>query len=155
MKHTQIEKEVTRYHYTDCGLDNVWLLGGVEEHETPFGTAISIRGVDALHEAIGRSIAKSKIMTGDEFRFLRLELDLSQSTLANLIGATEQQVYRYETGKSKVPGPVRTALSGYYLETIDPNSRMSELMKELAELDASLGKLRYFEAKGSTWTEAA
>jgi putative transcriptional regulator len=64
------------YHYTESGLDNVWLLDGVEHHETPYGPATSIRDIDELHRAIGISITKSERMTGAEFRFLRTELDL-------------------------------------------------------------------------------
>lgn len=110
-----------RYHYTDSGLDNIWLVGGVEHHDTPYGPATSIHDVDDLHQVIARDIIDSPNMTGQEFRFLRIELDLSQKVLAQLLKATVQQVHRWENGKSEIPGPAQVALAGYYLEANDPD----------------------------------
>ena len=87
-----------RYHYTECGLDNVWLLNGymIEQHPN-YGELFAIDHVDDLHRFIGRSlIALPRLLNGAEFRFLRRELDLSQKTLADLIGSNEQSVAKWE-----------------------------------------------------------
>ncbi|MFZ1348265.1 MAG: hypothetical protein WAS32_15210 [Tabrizicola sp.] len=148
-------KDVLRdaYHYTDSGLDNIWLLHGFDRHQTPYGPATSIRDIDALHQSIAMSIVKSEKMTGQEFRFLRIELDLSQRALAGLLKATEQQVHRWENSKSKVPGPAQVALSNYYVATQNPESSLKELMDELAQLDADITELdlRLFELEGDDW----
>lgn len=125
----------TRYHYTDCGLDNVWLIGGVERKDTPYGPATSIHDLDELHHAIALDIVSSKEMTGAEFRFLRVELELSQKALAGILRASEQQIHRWENGKSEIPGPAQVALSSYYLESMDESSRMKDLLDRYAELD--------------------
>lgn len=145
------------YHYMDSGLDNIWLLDGFERHETPYGPATSIRDIDALHQAIGMSIVKSEKMTGQEFRFLRVELDLSQRALAGLLKATEQQVHRWENGKTSISGPAQVALSGYYVETQHPESSLKELMDQLSQLDADLTKidLRLFELEDNDWVPSS
>ena len=104
-KHTNNSNE--RYHYTDSGLDNIWLIGGVEHLDTPHGPASAIHDLDDLHHAIALDIISSESMSAQEFRFLRVELELSQRALARLLKATEQQVHRWENKKAKYswPGP--------------------------------------------------
>jgi len=140
--------------YADSGLDDVWLFGGVEHHQTPYGPATFIRDIDALHEAIARSIVRFRCghMNGKEFHFLRVELDLSQAALGRLLCATEQQIHRWETGKTRVPGPAQVALCGYYLES-RREGRLKELMETRAELDASplAPESRQFEARPGGW----
>jgi putative transcriptional regulator len=43
-----------RYHYTECGLDNIYLLNGFDPVETPRGKGVTIRNIDGLHRAIGK-----------------------------------------------------------------------------------------------------
>lgn len=146
-----------KYHYTDCGLDNIWLIGGVEFHETSYGSATSIYDVDDLHRAIAMDIIDRPTMTGPEFRFLRLELDLSQRALACLMKATEQQIHRWENEKSDIPGPAQVTLAGYYLESVDPTSRMKEHIDRLSQLDCELdgGEGRSFTLDHDKWAPAA
>jgi len=40
------------YHYTLCGLDNVWLENGYQVRETSYGQGISVHDVEGLHEVI-------------------------------------------------------------------------------------------------------
>ena len=90
------------YHYTESGLDNVWLENGYTKHKTPYGVGVSIEDVDGLHTAIVHSlINKQGRCTGKEFRFLRTFLGLSQLSLAQrVLFTTEQSVSLWErTGK--------------------------------------------------------
>jgi DNA-binding transcriptional regulator YiaG len=77
-------------HYTECGLDNIWLQDGFERVETPYGTATTIDNIKGLHDAISKSLfTKKSNLTGKEFLFLRKELDLSQVEIARLFGVSE------------------------------------------------------------------
>ena len=145
------------YHYTDCGLDNIWLDGGVEVHDTPYGKATSIRSMDTLHNAIGLDIVRSGSVSAKEMRFLRYELDLSQKSFAGIIGATEQQVHRWENGKMAIPKPVQALLCAYYIETLDPNSRCKELLDRLAALDNRCAELerKIFMLCDKAWIASA
>lgn len=145
------------YHYLDSGLDNIWLTGGVERHETDYGPATSIKDIEDLHQAIAMDIIGGSTMTGEEFRFLRVELDLSQKVLAQLIKADEQQIHRWENNKNKIPGPAQVALGGYYIESINPDSRMKEHLDVLAQLDSKIEQLeeRFFELTNHHWKATA
>jgi len=53
------------YHYTECGLDDVYLLSGYETESTEYGDTVSVKEADALHVAIGVFLAtQTKVLTG-------------------------------------------------------------------------------------------
>ena len=128
------------YHYTDSGLDRVHLANGYTTHSTPHGEAISIDDVDGLHRAIARTIVRSpKPIDGAEFRFLRRHLDLSQKAVADLIGAEEQNVYRWEKARTKfVPGMADRLIRLLFQESDDdrPGRWILERLAELDPIDA-------------------
>ncbi|WP_201779592.1 helix-turn-helix domain-containing protein [Azospirillum thiophilum] len=94
------------YHYTECGLPNVWLANGVKPHATPYGEAMVIENVEGLHRAIGMQLVHRKpYLTGCEFRFLRKELDLSQNALAGYFGNDAQSVALWEKRGGCRSGP--------------------------------------------------
>jgi putative transcriptional regulator len=80
------------YHYTECGLKNVWLTNGYQVCEFDGEKAVSITDAEQLHEVIGRTLAAKCTLSAAEIRFLRKELGLSQKRLADLLGSTEQTV---------------------------------------------------------------
>src|SRR5947209_2950954 len=90
--------------YTGCGLDDIYLLSGYEVHpDTGYGRSVSVKDLDALRRVIGEQlIRKKKFLRGKELRFLRTEMDLTQSELGRLIGYSDQQVARWEKDHSHV-----------------------------------------------------
>jgi putative transcriptional regulator len=123
------------YHYTESGLDNVFLLNGYEIHKTPYGEGVSIQNSEALHRAIGRWLVELPApLRGAELRFLRLEMELSQKQLAALIGSTEQNVRRWEKAQQKpVPGPADRLLRALYSEATGSGGSVSRIASRLAE----------------------
>lgn len=93
-QYVHISQGGERYHYVDSGLDNIWLIGGVESHETSYGPSTSIHDVDDFHRTIAMDIIASTNMNPQEIRFLQIELDLFQRALATLIGSDDGKVYR-------------------------------------------------------------
>ena len=90
------------YHYTDGGLQNVWLANGYTLRTTPFGDAITIHDTDGLTRAICLALtSKAGILTGTEFRYIRQGgMALSQPALGKMMGIDGQSVARWEkTGK--------------------------------------------------------
>lgn len=125
------------YHYTECGLEDVWLENGFAEADGKMGRTVSFMDVDGLHALIGEAIATNKSrLRPSEIRFLRHELDLSQSTLATLLGTEEQNVYRWEADKAKIPGPAQKLLAILYLESIKHDSGIREPLERLSRLGA-------------------
>lgn len=85
------------YHYVQCGLDNVWLENGYTLEETAYGNSVRIDDVEALHRAIGECLTeKTSPLIGKEFRFLRLEMDMSQKRIGELLGKEAQTVALWE-----------------------------------------------------------
>jgi len=85
------------YHYTECGLNNVWLKNGYRTVETPYGPATSVADVDGLNQAVALSLTEKKgQIDGKELRFLRMTLELTQLQLGQLLGAQEQTVSLWE-----------------------------------------------------------
>lgn len=92
------------YHYTECGLGNVWLTNGYRCVETPYGPATSVADVDGLSQSIALSLIEKKgQLNGLELRFLRLALKLTQLQLGALLGAKEQTVSLWERKASITP----------------------------------------------------
>ena len=76
------------YHYTESGLDNVYLIDGYTVHKTPYGKGVSIQNTEGLHRAIGKwLIAQPRPLNGAELRFIRTEMELTQRALAGIIMA--------------------------------------------------------------------
>jgi putative transcriptional regulator len=127
------------YHYTESGLDNVWLANGYEFHETTYGRGVSINNVDGLHKAIGLGLVERKDrLTGREIRFLRHELDWSQNALAQFLGTTEQTLARWEKDQVSIPGPAQRLLAGLYREHVTGNADLQASVERIAKLDAEL-----------------
>lgn len=124
------------YHYTECGLDNVQLLGGYELVETPYGETVEITNIDALHRLIGQELCEQQHLSGKEIRFLRREMGLSQKALGHLLDKTDQTVANWEKGEVPCPALAETIIKKMYLEHIDDNSStVTEMLITLADLD--------------------
>ena len=116
------------YHYTECGLSNIHLLNGFKFIETPRGKSVSINDIDGLHKAIGLSLVTSKKdLSGEEIRFLRNELLMSQSSLARLLGVSEQAIRRWENGKADIPKPSESLLRLLYSEHVLDKGEISRM----------------------------
>ncbi len=130
-------KSNQRYRYTECGLDNVYLLNGFDPVETPRGMAIRIRDREGLHLAIGRHLVREKRdLNGKEVRFLRKELDMTQQVVANMLRVDVQTVARWEKGKTGVvPGAAQGMIRVLYELKTGGNIEVIRLLEELSELD--------------------
>lgn len=47
------------YHYTESGLQNIWLVNGFTRVKTKHGVGVSIHDVEGPHRLIGKALAKS------------------------------------------------------------------------------------------------
>lgn len=144
------------YHYTECGLDNVYLVNGFTPKDTPRGKTVSIADIDGLHRAIGRHlITERKRLTGKEIRFLRHELGLSQAALAALLGSDEQTVARWEKGRNKPSRAAEAVLRLLYQEHISENVSVSEALQQIADLENAMDRRMELEETADGWDIAA
>ena len=86
------------HHFTDGGLQNVWLVNGYTVRKTPYGPAVSIHDVDGLAQAICLALTgKHGVLTGKELRYIRQAgMSISQPALGRLLGVDGQSVARWE-----------------------------------------------------------
>ena len=123
------------FHYTSCGLQNIWLVNGYQERETSHGKAVAISDLDGLHQAIAHHLIRYKpALSGGEFRFLRKELDLSQGRIANYFGVTEQSVSLWER-RGRVPKRADRIIRALNREVIDGNVQLRKMMERLSSMD--------------------
>ena len=130
-------KGLAMFHYTDCGLDNVFLLNGVVRHVTDYGEGYSIQDSDGLHKEIGRWLIETpKFLNGAELRFLRLEMELTQRSLAGILGSSEQNVRRWETRRATaIPGVADRFMRVLYNDFVGGDGSVRRMVERLATLD--------------------
>ena len=91
------------YHYTECGLDNVFIEGMnmVEDHAGE--ATVTVPAIGLLHQVIAEGIVTlpSK-MSGKELRFLRTEMGLTQEKLADVLKVTLLTVSRWEREETPI-----------------------------------------------------
>lgn len=143
-------------HYNWCGLDDVYLVSGYDLVPTEDGDDISIHDLDGLHRAIGKTLARhKKSLVGKEVRFLRQQMDLTQSELGGLMGVTDQTVARWEKDETGVDGPADVVIRGLYLACVVKNIDLREFLVALRATDSSLRSNLVFEETDAGWKEAA
>lgn len=130
------------YHFTESGLDNVWLENGYTEHETAYGPGVSFKDIDGLHKAIARTlIDKPGRLTGKEFRYLRGYLEMSQTIMGKALGVTEQSVSLWErTGK--VPQASDALLRFLVAGKLDPNTPVGSIIERVNAQERQSRQLR-------------
>ena len=144
-----------KYHYTGCGLDNIYLVNGFTHQPSNYGAGVTVNDVDGLHRAIGENLATNKKeLSGKELRFLRKEMDLTQAELGRFIGFSSQQVARWEKSQSPIAQPADYLVRKLYLEHIDGEVSLIDLVKKLDEHDACDADENIFEAFEGHWKAA-
>ncbi|NQY01452.1 MAG: helix-turn-helix domain-containing protein [Flavobacteriaceae bacterium] len=97
----------------------------------------SIDDMNGLHRAIGQAVVDSrKPLTNEEFKFLRIEMNISQKMLGTRFGVDEQTIARYEKGKTKIPRTTDAALRTLYMESQEKNNPVSYFLDLLADTEA-------------------
>lgn len=150
------------YHFQDCGLDYIWLCNGFEYRDTPRGRMVKIRNLDGLHAAIGRWVVNNpNKLRGQEVRFLRSMLGVSQEGLGDLLRQSRATVARWEGNRNKaIPPGSDHWLRVVYTKKAEGDFAVCKLIDLLTQLDElKHGKARRREARFSDgkigWRETA
>jgi putative transcriptional regulator len=146
------------YRYQASGLDDIFLLNGVSETDTPYGPMVHIHNVHGLQRAIGLHIAeKADPLTGAEFRYLRRQLELTQSDLAKRMRITDQTIANYEKGKTKL-GSADPFMRALYLVHILPEQARVGILKPMIEESTATSRRRLPDVARASivegWSEA-
>ena len=129
------------YHYTECGLDNIYLVNGFEITKTKSGDEeIFIHDIHGLQKTIRMIlISKRGLLSGKEIKFIRSMLDLSQTTLAKILGCSYQTVLLWEKEKGEISKTADHLLRAIFFSYLDVEGGKSiyDIINEIADLDAN------------------
>jgi DNA-binding transcriptional regulator YiaG len=144
------------YHYTMCGLDDVYLTSGYERTDTDYGSGIVIEDMDGLHRAIGMNLVfAKKSLNAKEVRFLRHEMDLSQAQLGDLLRVKDQTVARWEKGEVDIPGPADLVLRALYIGDVSGKVDVRKLAEQIRAMDESATGKQLFTPTDKGWQPIA
>ena len=120
------------FHFTDGGLNTIWLANGYEEVDTPHGKAVSFHDLDGLIKAICIALAeKNTALKGEEFRYLRQALSLSQGAIGQLMDKTDQAMAKWEKSGEPVPRLADFAMRAIYRHHANGNEAIKNLVSAL------------------------
>jgi len=141
------------YHYRTSGLDDVYLLNGFDVIEYGDEKAVSIHNIDGLHQVISCTLVHQEArLTGREFRFLRIEMDLSQKACGLWFGMSDQTVALWEKN-DRVPQWADAFIRLVYMESLGEDSEVREVLDMLSKIDRAIhrGDIRVEELEDG-WT---
>ncbi|MFM9863602.1 MAG: helix-turn-helix domain-containing protein [Micropepsaceae bacterium] len=141
--HQGDEKAEKPFHYTQCGLDDVYLLSGFTLKETAHGPAFSIKNIEGLHAEIAFALVRDrKTFNAKEVRFMRKQMKLTQEKFGELIGVGDQMVARFEKSESSISTASAMLLRAQYLASTCPgDEQVSELKKLIADVEAHINAI--------------
>ena len=148
------------YHYTESGLNNVYLRSGYDTMEIDGEEAVSIHDLAGLHKVISqRIIRKSPSLSGEEIRFLRKEMNLTQASFAAILSVSEDTVRGWENGRTDITGPADKLVRGVYVEHFDGDGGLRQIIEDIARLNNEIAEgerdMSFDENAEGMWQEVA
>lgn len=110
------ETVIDKYHYTECGLDDIH-LAGIKKYrcvkcDEEF---IELPRLTQLHRAIGQKLCrKNGVLAGKEVTFLRKEMRKSGKEFALMLSKTAEYMSRIEHNQKKMSGSLDTLVRALY-----------------------------------------
>ncbi len=99
------------YHYTGCGLDYVYLQGGVTFHETDYGDGVSIQNIPSLYKALLKMICEKRAyLEGQDIRFIRKEFGMDERQFAKMLEVESHHFLAWENDLSDMPFNIQSKL---------------------------------------------
>ena len=102
---------MTNHRYTECGLSNVYIHGLETKIDEDGDEIITIPAINELHRLIATGIVRhDKGISGEELRFLRTEMGLTQAELARLVHRDKQSIGRWERSEVEIDSVAETVI---------------------------------------------
>jgi DNA-binding transcriptional regulator YiaG len=144
-----------KYHYTECGLNNIVIEGLSVIADDDGDDVLEIPYINELHCAIASGIVlHEQGMSGAELRFLRSEMGITQAELATLLHKDKQTVGRWERADSEIDGTSETIIRKFAIEklNLDISDGIDELSKK--SVSTALDQTISIIASNSSYTLA-
>lgn len=89
-------KNVKKYQYIECGLDNIYIEGLMQDDDNGEQT-ITVPCIQSLHKHIAKEIInKTTKISNKEIRFLRIEMGLTEGELAKKLRVSQDMIVKLE-----------------------------------------------------------
>jgi DNA-binding XRE family transcriptional regulator len=123
---------MSSHHYTECGLQNVFIEGLKIDIDDEGDEVITIPAVNELHQIIALGIVSHEHgISGDELRFLRTEMGYTQAELASLVHHDKQSIGRWERGEFDIDSSAEAIIRRLAIEklSLETDSGIDELSR--------------------------
>jgi putative zinc finger/helix-turn-helix YgiT family protein len=116
-----VTKTQHTFHYTECGLDNVYLKNvDVRICQSCNERSVRIPKILELHATLGRAIAMQPCpLRGQDIRFLRKQLGYSAKEWATLLRTDASTLSRWENGQQDIGSQSDTLIRLMYFRIRD------------------------------------
>ena len=92
-----------KYHYTACGIDDVYIEGVKTSVDHEGQETISIPSICRVHREIARQILTQEYkMSGKELRFIRTELGNTIDEMAAILSCRPATIEKWESGEASI-----------------------------------------------------
>ena len=142
------------YHYQECGLSNVTLVGIVVRKCPSCGNLMPrIANIEGLHDAIAQAlINKSERLMAQEIVFLRKYLGWSGADFARNMHCDRAQISKWEHGKVDMSTPYELLLR----EMVASGKKIEDYQRhEAARKKVFKARSLMLQLKEKSWKEAA
>ena len=117
---------MTTYHYVECGLVNVFVEGLEPMIDDNGEEVIRIPQIALLHLEISMGIIlQDGSISGNELRFLRTEMGMTQSDLARVVHRDKQSIGRWERNEASLEPNAEIVIRGLAIERLDLQADVS------------------------------
>jgi DNA-binding transcriptional regulator YiaG len=141
------------YHYTECGLDNIYLNNGYTLEKDG---SLFVQDIHGLHRCIGeRLVFQGRKLKGKEVRFARHYMDLSQKSFGELLGVDYQTVLRWESSKNVITKTADRLLKVIFNDYLNPESRLRSVIETISDLDNDRHDRKIEFSHTREWKQAA
>ncbi len=114
---------MSNHHYTECGLQNVFIAGLAYVFDDDGDEIITINNINQLHKVIALGIVSHKHgISGQELRFLRTEMGYTQAELAALVHHERQSIGRWERAEFEIESSAEAIIRRLAIEKLELNS---------------------------------
>lgn len=146
-------KKRSVYHYTECGLDYVYLTSGFKVLRSEGKEVVEVENPEQLQRTIADAIVNHQSkLNGTEIKFLRRLMKMTQPELGELLGKDAQSIARWEKGQNELPSAEDRILRQIYLETSGAHVPFMETSRKTASLAKRLEAVHFGKPQLS-WVE--
>ncbi|MEK7884458.1 helix-turn-helix domain-containing protein [Methyloversatilis sp. NSM2] len=139
--------------YKNFSLDDVFLLNGYSETETPEGLVREYADEKGLEQIIRRLVVtRKRFLSGWDMRFIRQGMGLSQAQLGAFLERDSQTIARWEKSKDNVPLLADLAVRIRFCSLFEPDFSAKDLT-ELAEGSAPAPGAVFLSFLHGSWVE--